>query len=73
MQGTKELREKLAIACRLLYMEGLMDHAGLAGARIPETGNLLLNPREMRGTAGRHPGMMAADDLVVVDPQGSKV
>lgn len=72
MQG-KELREKLATACRLLYMEGLMDHAGLAGARIPETGNLLLNPREMRGTPGRHPGIMAADDLVVVDPGGRKV
>jgi len=73
MQGNNGLREKLATACRLLYMEGLMDHAGLAGARIPETGNLLLNPREMRGTAGRHPGMMAADDLVVVDPQGKRV
>ena len=73
MQGSTELREKLAVACRLLYMEGLMDHAGLAGARIPETGNLLLNPREMRGTQGRHPGIMAADDLVVVDPQGGKV
>ncbi|OGA24952.1 MAG: hypothetical protein A3I02_14470 [Betaproteobacteria bacterium RIFCSPLOWO2_02_FULL_67_26] len=73
MQGSKELREKLATACRLLYMEGLMDHAGLAGARIPETGNLLLNPREMRGTPGRHPGIMAADDLVVVDPEGRKV
>jgi ribulose-5-phosphate 4-epimerase/fuculose-1-phosphate aldolase len=73
MQGSKELREKLAIACRLLYMEGLMDHAGLAGARIPETGNLLLNPREMRGTAGRHPGIMSADDLVVVDPDGRRV
>jgi ribulose-5-phosphate 4-epimerase/fuculose-1-phosphate aldolase len=73
MQGTKELREKLATACRLLYMEGLMDHAGLAGARVPETGNLLLNPREMRGTPGRHPGIMSADDLVVVDPDGRKV
>ena len=73
MQGSKELREKLAIACRLLYMEGLMDHAGLAGARIPETGNLLLNPREMRGTPGRHPGIMSADDLVVVDPDGRRV
>ena len=73
MQGTKELREKLAIACRLLYMEGLMDHAGLAGARIPETGNLLLNPREMRGTPGRHPGIMAASDFVVVDPDGIKM
>src|SRR5262247_917624 len=57
MQGSPQLREKLATACRLLYMEGLMDHAGLAGARIPETGNLLLNPREMRGTPGRHPGI----------------
>src|ERR1700675_2752078 len=73
MQGTRALREKLATACRLLYMEGLMDHAGLAGTRIPETGNLLLNPREMRGTPGRHPGIMAADDLVVVDPQGKRV
>ncbi len=73
MQGSKELREKLATACRLLYMEGLMDHAGLAGARVPETGNLLLNPREMRGTPGRHPGIMSADDLVVVDPDGKKV
>jgi ribulose-5-phosphate 4-epimerase/fuculose-1-phosphate aldolase len=73
MQGSRQLRETLATACRLLHMEGLMDHAGLAGARIPETGNLLLNPREMRGTAGRHPGIMAADDLVVVDPQGAKV
>jgi len=73
MQGSKELRDKLATACRLLYMEGLIDHAGLAGARIPETGNLLLNPREMRGTAGRHPGIMVADDLVVVDPEGRRV
>lgn len=73
MNGTPQLREKLATACRLLYMEGLIDHAGLAGARIPESGNLLLNPREMRGTPGRHPGIMAADDLVVVDPDGKKV
>lgn len=50
-----------------------MDHAGLAGARVPETGNLLLNPREMRGTPGRHPGIMSADDLVVVDPHGRRV
>jgi ribulose-5-phosphate 4-epimerase/fuculose-1-phosphate aldolase len=73
MQGTTELREKLATACRLLFMEGLMDHAGLAGARIPETGNLLLNPREMRGTPGRHPGIMTAGDFVVVDPEGTKI
>ncbi len=73
MTAAAELREKLATACRLLSMEGLMDHAGLAGARIPGSGNLLLNPREMRGTPGRHPGLMTADDMVVVDPQGKKI
>ena len=73
MQGSLELREKLALACRLLWMEGLLDHAGLAGARVPETGNLLLIPREMRGTLGRHPGIMQGSDFVVVDPDGRRV
>ena len=73
MQGAKELRDKLALACRLLAMQGLIDHAGLAGARIPETGNLLLNPREMRGTDGRHPGIMKGDDFVVTDPNGKRI
>ena len=73
MNEQQSLAEKLALACRLLYMEGLVDHGGLVGARIPETGNLILNPREMRGTTGRHPGLMAAEDMVVVDPQGARV
>ncbi len=73
MQGSKELRDKLATACRLLSMEGMIDHAGLVGARIPETGNLLLIPREMRGTQGRHPGIMKGDDFVVVDPDGRRI
>jgi len=69
----RPIAEKLALACRLLYMEGLVDHGGLVGARIPATGNLILNPREMRGTTGRHPGLMSAEDMVVVDPQGARV
>jgi len=69
----QSLAEKLALACRLLYMEGLVDHGGLVGARIPATGNLILNPREMCGTTGRHPGLMTAEDMVVVDPQGARV
>lgn len=73
MQGSPELREKLALACRLLWLEGLLDHAGLAGARIPETGNLLLIPREMRDTLGRHPGILKPDDFVVVDPDGNRI
>jgi ribulose-5-phosphate 4-epimerase/fuculose-1-phosphate aldolase len=73
MQGSRELRETLALACRLLWREKLLDHAGLAGARIPETGNLLLIPREMHGTTGRHPGLLRPEDFVVVDPDGRRV
>lgn len=73
MESFGALAEKLATACRLLYMEGLMDHGGLVGARIPETGNIVLNPREMRGTPGRHPGLMSAEDMVVVDPGGKRI
>ncbi|MBI3076255.1 MAG: class II aldolase/adducin family protein [Deltaproteobacteria bacterium] len=68
----KELKERLALVCRLLYMEGLMDHAGLVSARLGPD-RLLLNPRTMRGTKGRHPGLMTPDDLVVTDLLGRKV
>ena len=73
MNESNPTREKLALACKLLYMEGLIDHGGLAGARIPGTGNMALNPREMRGTPGRHPGLMEADDMVVVDAAGRRI
>jgi ribulose-5-phosphate 4-epimerase/fuculose-1-phosphate aldolase len=72
MDTSLAIREKLALACKLLYMEGLIDHGGLVGARVPGSAGLVLNPREMRGTAGRHPGMMAADDMVVVDASGRR-
>ncbi len=67
MDSSFATREKLALACKLLYMEGLIDHGGLVGARVPGDGGLVLNPREMRGTEGRHPGLMEADDMVIVD------
>ena len=73
MTASLAVREKLALACKLLYMEGLMDHGGLVGARLPETGGLVLNPREMRGTQGRHPGLMEAGDMVVVDASGKRI
>jgi len=69
----EEVKAKLALACRLLYMEGLLDHAGLVAARIPGESRLVLNPRTMRGTRGRHPGIMTAEDMVVVDAEGHLV
>jgi ribulose-5-phosphate 4-epimerase/fuculose-1-phosphate aldolase len=73
LETSLAVREKLALACKLLYMEGLIDHGGLVGARVaPGAGALVLNPREMRGTQGRHPGMMEADDMVVVDAAGKR-
>ena len=54
-------------------MEGLMDEAGLAGAGMAETGRHILNARERRGTPGRHPGLMSAEDMVVVDLDGKRI
>jgi ribulose-5-phosphate 4-epimerase/fuculose-1-phosphate aldolase len=73
MDKSLPTREKLALACKLLYMEGLIDHGGLVGARVPGSNDLVLNPREMRGTEGRHPGLMEADDMVVVDAAGTRI
>jgi ribulose-5-phosphate 4-epimerase/fuculose-1-phosphate aldolase len=74
VENSFAVREKLALACKLLYMEGLIDHGGLVGARVKEgEGNLVLIPREMRGTLGRHPGLMGADDMVVVDAVGKRI
>ena len=74
MDSSTEVRQKLAFACKLLYMEGLLDHGGLVGARVKAgEGNLVLNPREMRGTQSRHPGLMEADDMVVVNAEGERI
>lgn len=74
MENSLEIREKLALALKLLYMEGLIDHGGLVGARIKEgEGNMVLIPREIHGTQGRHPGMVEADDMVIVDTNGIRI
>ena len=73
MEDLMEVKSKLALACRLLFMEGLIDHGGLVGARAPGDSRLVLNPRTMRGTRGRHPGIMQAEDMVVVDEDGRQI
>lgn len=73
MNHLTEVKEKLALACRLLYKEGLLDHAGLVGARNPGETDLVLNPRTMRGTRGRHPGIMRAEDMVAVNMEGKPI
>ena len=73
MNHLTEVKEKLALACRLLNKEGLIDHAGLVGARVPGETSLVLNPRTMRGTQGRHPGIMCAEDMVVVNLEGKLI
>lgn len=73
MQPIEAIKTKLALACRLLYREGLMDHAGLAGARVPGEDLLVLNPRTMRATRGRHPGILRAEEMVIVNLAGEKV
>ena len=40
-----ELRETVALCCRMLAMEGLIDYSGHVSAREPETGHFLIHSR----------------------------
>lgn len=63
-----ELRTKLALACRILFMEGQGSyHLGHVTARLPNSELLLMKPAAM--------GLeeVTADDMVVLDLDGNKV
>jgi ribulose-5-phosphate 4-epimerase/fuculose-1-phosphate aldolase len=69
MYGKKkifEIREKLALACRILYMEGLEDfNLGHASSRVPDEENICIKPRGL-GLEEIKP-----EDLIVVDMEGN--
>ncbi|MBI3014886.1 MAG: class II aldolase/adducin family protein [Candidatus Tectomicrobia bacterium] len=57
-------RDKLAKACRFLYREGILDAYGHLSARVPGTGRLLINPKEIPS------GEVRPESLVEVSPDG---
>lgn len=66
-----ELRELVAQACRVLTALGLVDYLGHASARIPGTDRVVIKPKH--SPAVRSMAALGADDMVVVDLDGSLV
>ncbi len=65
--GRTTLKEKLAQACRILYMEGLFQSSGHISARVPGTDHILIHPRQTSRAA------VEAGDIVAVDLRGNLV
>ena len=63
-----ELRKKLALACRVLFMEGLADYnLGHASGRIPGQESVYIKPQ------GLGLEEVAPDDMIVIDMEANKV
>jgi L-ribulose-5-phosphate 4-epimerase len=63
-----EIRKKLALACRILYMEGLGDfHLGHMSSRVPGQNHFYMKP------AGLGLEEIKPEDLIVMDMEGNKL
>jgi len=63
-----EIRKKIALACRILYMEGLGDlHLGHISSRIPGENSIYIKPRGL-GLEEIKP-----DDVIALDMEGNKL
>jgi L-fuculose-phosphate aldolase len=63
-----EIRKKLALACRILSMEGLGDfHLGHMSSRVPGQNHFYMKP------AGLGLEEIKPEDLIVMDMEGNKV
>lgn len=63
-----ELREKVALSCRILHFMGLADYLGHPSARIPGTDRIVIKPRH--STRITSMSLMAAGQMIVVDLDG---
>ncbi len=63
-----EIKKKLALACRVLYMEGLGDlNLGHVSGRVPNQDNFYMKPR------GLGLEEIRAEDLILMDTEGNKL
>lgn len=63
----RELKEKVAMACRLINDSGLGDYSGHVSIRIPGTDHFVINGR-LTSRAALNP-----DDILVCNMQGEKI
>jgi L-ribulose-5-phosphate 4-epimerase len=66
-EGTEELKEKLARACRMLEMVGLIDFSGHISARLPGSRTFYIHPVSLPRSE------VKPEDMIEVDLQGKTV
>lgn len=67
----QDLKEKVALSCRVLYHLGLADYMGHPSARIPDSNLAVIKPRfslDIRGMSE-----MTAEHMIIVDLDGNLV
>ena len=63
-----EIRKKVALACRILYMEGLGDlNLGHISSRVPGQDNIYIKPR------GLGLEEVNVDDVIMLDLEGKQI
>ncbi|MBM2809442.1 MAG: L-ribulose-5-phosphate 4-epimerase [Chloroflexi bacterium] len=67
----QELKEKVALSCRVLYQQGLADYLGHPSARIPGTALVIIKPRHGRDIRGMQE--MTSKHMLVVDLDGNVI
>ncbi len=67
MSEIDELKKKLAMACRMLFLAELVDYSGHISVRIPGTDRFLINGHPISRAE------VTPDDIVTFDPEGKRV
>ncbi len=66
--AVRDLRRRVALACRILYQQGLADYLGHPSARIEDTPLVVIKPRFSMRVKGH--GTMTAEQMLIVDLDG---
>ena len=67
MSEIDELKRKLAMACRMLFVAELVDYSGHISVRIPGTSRFLINPHPISRAE------VKAEDIVTFDLEGNRL
>jgi L-ribulose-5-phosphate 4-epimerase len=65
----RELRRRVALACRILYQQGLADYLGHPSARIGNSEYIVVKPKFSTRIKGH--GSMVAENMLVADLDGN--
>lgn len=66
--AVRELRRRVALACRILYQQGLADYMGHPSARIGDSNYVVVKPKHSVRIKGF--GAMTTENMIIVDLDG---